>query len=299
MLKSNWQYRILALVMAVFFWYLISGQEKVEMWVDVPVEVSQLSEEYTVISGMVSKVTVRCRATKTMLGRMDTGRLAYNLDLSGLEKGENILALDPKRINLPRAVQAVEITPARLELNVDRLITRDLPVDVNWIGSINPYYELKNKVVEPASLSVRGPEKVLKNMNVVETRPLAIEGDRPGTVQRRVGLKLPPELESAATDVRVELVFGPVLEEIWVRKPIEVRDAQGVDYSLDPEHARAHLSLPREMFQEDGWRDKIHYYVKIEPGTGPGVHELQVGADLPGHGQLLEMRPEKIEILID
>ncbi|EFI35389.1 YbbR family protein [Desulfonatronospira thiodismutans ASO3-1] len=299
MLKSNWQYRILAVVMAVFFWYLISGQEKVEMWVDVPVEVSHLSEDYTVISGMVSKVTVRCRATKTMLSRMDMARLAYNLDLSGLEQGENTIVLDPKRINLPRAVQAVEITPARLELEVDRIVSRELPVEVVWTGAISPYYELKNKMVEPAALHVRGPEKILKNMDTVKTRPVAVDSDRPDRFQRKAGLDLRPELESTPSDVRVELVFGPVLEDIWVRKPIEVRGAQGVNYSLDPGYVRAYLDLPRELLQEDGWREKIHYYVEKNPGAGPGVHELQVYAELPEHGQVLEMRPEKVEISID
>ncbi len=299
MLKSNWQYRILAVVMAVFFWYLISGQEKVEMWVDVPVEVSHLSDDYTVISGMVSKVTVRCRATKTMLGRMDMGRLAYNLDLSGLEQGENIIVLDPKRINLPRAVQAVEITPARLELEVDRVVSRDLSVEVVWTGAISPYYELKKKTVEPASLRVRGPENILKKMDAVRTRPLAVDGDRPDRFQRKAGLDLHPELESTPSDVRVEIVFGPVLEDIWVRKNIEVRGAQGVSYSLDPDYARAHLSLPREFLQEDGWRERVHYYVEKDPGAGPGVYELQVNAELPEHGQLLEMRPEKVELTIE
>ncbi|WP_291319848.1 CdaR family protein [Desulfonatronospira sp.] len=299
MFKANWQYRILALVMAVFFWYLISGQEKVDMWVEVPVEVSHMPGEYTVTSGMVSKVTVRCRATKTMLGRMDISRLAYNLDLSGLEQGENTIVLDPKRINLPRAVQAVEITPSRLELEVDRFVIRDFPVQVSWTGAVSPHYQLREKVVQPDSVRVRGPQRILNDMDGVETKPLAVDEYRPGTVQRRVRLNIPPELESTPADVRVELVFGPVLEDIWVRKPIEVRGAQGVNYSLDQDHARAYLSLPRELLQEDGWRERLHYYVQIQPGTGPGVYELPVDAQLPEYGQLLEMRPEKVELTIE
>ncbi|WP_291322776.1 CdaR family protein [Desulfonatronospira sp.] len=299
MLRSNLQYRILALVLAVFFWYLISGQEKVEMWVEVSVEVSQVPEEYTIMSGMVSKVTVRCRATKTMLSRMEVGRLAYNLDLSGLEHGENTIVLDPKRINLPRAVQAVEITPHRLDLEVDRLIIRELPVEIEWKGAISPYYELKDKSVEPASVRIKGPENIIQNMDAVKTRPLAVEDERPGMIQRRVGLVLGPEMETGTPDVRVELVFGPLLEEIWVRKPVEVTGAEDIKYTLEPDHVRGNLKLPRELLQQEGWRDRIHYYVEIEPGVERGMHELQVHAIVPEHGRVLEMRPEVIEVKIE
>jgi len=298
MFKDNWQYRIMAVVMAVFFWYLISGQEKVEMWVEVPVEISSLPAEHAVKSGMVGKVNVRCRATRAMLTRMDAGRLAYNLDLSGVEQGTNTIALDPKRINLPRAVQAVEIAPSRLELEVDRLVSREVPVRINWKAALDPHHELKYKKSTPELIRVRGPERIVERVDAVESRTIEVEDGRPGTISRKVGLELHPDVEASAAEVRVEIVFGPVLEEIWVRKPIEVRSAEGIDYRLGEDHARVHLALPVKFLQETGWRDTISYFIRLNPQLQPGEHELPLELELPEHSEVLEKRPEKVEVTI-
>ncbi len=297
-IRSNWQYRIMALVMALFFWYLISGQDKVEMWVEVPVEISGLSEDLSVSSGMVDKVRIRCRATRTMLGRMDVGRLAYNLDLSGVEQGSNVINLDPKRIDLPRAIQAMEIAPSRLELEVDRIITRDLPVRINWRGSISPEYELADKVSVPEFIRVRGPERLVRDMDSVQTRIIDIEERMPGTITRRIGLQLHPEIEASIAEVRAELIFMPVLEEIWVRKAIEVRNSEGLEYSLDEDHMRANLALPKTFLREPGWREQISYYINLNKGMLPGVFELPVHIDLPAYGRVLEKRPETVQVIV-
>ena len=33
---NNWQYRVLAILLALACWYVVSGQEKVETWLEVP-----------------------------------------------------------------------------------------------------------------------------------------------------------------------------------------------------------------------------------------------------------------------
>ncbi len=296
--RSNWQYRIMALVMAVFFWYLISGQDKVEMWLEVPVEIANLSEDLSVRSGMVDKVRIRCRATRTMLSRIETGRLVYHLDLSGVEQGSNTINLDPKRIDLPRAVQPMEITPARLELEVDRIVARELPVRINWRGSISSDYLLHEIIAEPESIRVRGPERLVRNMDAIETKTVQVDESSPGTVVRRIGLQLHPEVESQVAEVNARLEFIPVLEEIWVRKSIEVRNAEGLDYNLEQDYIRANLALPKTILKEPGWREQISYYINLDKGMLPGIFELPVQTDLPDHARVLEKRPETVKVII-
>ncbi|MCA1743871.1 MAG: hypothetical protein LC631_08000 [Desulfovibrionales bacterium] len=298
MLKVNWQYRAIAAVLALFFWYLISGQEKVEIWLTVPVEVVNLPSEHVITSGWVNSVRVRVRGTSTILSRMETNRINYPLDLSGIRRGLNVVNLDPKNINLPRAVEVVEINPSSLELEVDRQISKTLPVRVKWHASISPEFELREIRVEPEYIRVRGGARILDSVDEVETNYVEIKDETPRRVIKKIDLDLFPEVESSVTEVLVEFLFGPVLEEIWVRKSVQVIADEGVNYRIDPDYVRAHLALPRFLVRTDNWRDQINYYIKVTQDMGPGMHRVEVMTDLPRDGKALEIRPEFIDVEI-
>ncbi len=298
MFKVNWQYRIIAVVLALFFWYLISGQEKVEIWLNVPVEIASLPSDHVIRSGMVGSIRVRCRGTSTILSRLETGRLSYTLDLSGVGKGVNEIALDPKNINLPRAVDVVDITPSSLELEIDSLETKTVPVRVNWQAYISSDFELREVLVEPKNVRISGSARILDRIEEIETRHIEIRDEAPRRIIKKVGLDLFPETESSVVEVLVEFSFGPILEEIWVRKPVDVFADEGVEYDIDPDHIRANLALPKSLLRTQNWRDQINYYIWVSQEMEPGEYEIEVMADLPRDAELREKRPETVTVEI-
>lgn len=298
MFKVNWQYRIIAVVMALFFWYLISGQEKVEIWLSVPVEIANMPSDHMIRSGMVGTIRVRCRGTSTILSRLETGRINYTLDLSGVEEGTNVVTLDPKNLNLPRAVDVVHITPSRLELEIDIQETRTVPVRVNWQAYISPDYELKEISVDPENIRISGSARILDRIEEIETRHIEIRDEAPRRIIKKVGLDLFSEIEASVAEVLVEFSFGPILEEIWVRKPVDVFADEGVEFNIDPDHIRANLALPRALLRTENWRDQISYYVWVSQEMEPGKHEIEVMADLPRDAEVREKRPETVSVEI-
>jgi hypothetical protein len=298
MFKVNWQYRIIAVVMALFFWYLISGQEKVEIWLSVPVEIANMPSDHMIRSGMVGTIRVRCRGTSTILSRLETGRLSYTLDLSGVEEGTNVVTLDPKNLNLPRAVDVVHITPSRLELEIDIQETRTVPVRVNWQAYISPDYELKEITVDPENIRISGSARILDRIEEIETRHIEIRDEAPRRIIKKVSLDLFSEIEASVAEVLVEFSFGPILEEIWVRKPVDVFADEGVEYVIEPDHIRANLALPRALLRTENWRDQISYYIWVSQEMEPGEHEVEVMADLPRDAEVREKRPETVSVEI-
>ncbi len=298
MLKVNWQYRIIAVILALFFWYLIIGQEKVDIWLSVPVEIVNLPSDHSIRTGMVNTIRVRCRGTTTILSRLETGRLSYTLDLSGVAKGSNVIVLDSKNINLPRALDVVEINPPRLEIDIDLQETRVVPVRVNWQAYISSDYELRDIQVEPEQVRISGAARILDRIEEIETKHIEIRDENPRMIIKKVGLDLFPELESSASEVLVEFFFGPILEEIWVRKPVDVLADEGVDYRIDPDYVRANLALPKVLLRTPNWRDQISYYIRLSQDLAPGEHEIEVTADLPRDGKVVEKRPKVINVVI-
>ena len=65
---------IIAIFLAIFLWYGITGSEKVESYIDVRLDYSGVPAGLVVTEGRVNKVTVRVRASEGLL------RSAYDRD---------------------------------------------------------------------------------------------------------------------------------------------------------------------------------------------------------------------------
>lgn len=298
MFRFNWQYRIIAVVLALFFWYLVSGQEKVEVWLNVPVEVVNLPPEHMIRSGLVSNLRVRVRGTSTILKRLEINRLSYILDLSEVRKGNNVMELKSENLDMPRALEVEEIVPASLELEVDRRASKTVKVDVDWQAHISPDYELKEIRVEPREIQIAGSSRIIEAIEEVQTEKIIIDQKQPRRILKKVNLDLFSEIEASADQVLVQLSFGPVLQEIWVRKPVEVQGDKDLKYKLDPEYARANLRLPAFLLRTSDWRDKITYYIRVGQWLEPGTHEVELMFELPRDVEVAEARPEKIRVEI-
>ncbi len=202
---SNWQYRLLALALALICWYLVTGREKVDTWVEIPVELVKTSPDLVIRDGLKTKIDARIRGPKAMVRALDPKTLAYPLDLSNLQPGTNEIVFTPSHISLPGLLSVVEVNPQRMELVVDRMVDKQVPVVPAVEAHLDPDFELSNTVVKPGTVTLRGPEQVLKALDAVATRSISVNATRPEMMTYDVDLSLPEEVSAEPRGVRVNL----------------------------------------------------------------------------------------------
>jgi len=129
---KNWKDIAIALALAILTWYLLTGREKVEAWVDMSVEMTNAPEGLTIRKGLVSRIEVRVRGPKGLVRSLDRRKWTYSLDVSRLKVGENLVDIDRERIPLSMAYEVVEVKPSRLILTVDRVSKKEVPVIAEW-----------------------------------------------------------------------------------------------------------------------------------------------------------------------
>jgi hypothetical protein len=295
---NNWQYRFLALALAFFAWYLVSGREKVEIWVDVPLEIINLPPNYLITKGMLNKIQVRIRGTKALLERVEEKKISYTLDLSNVRKGSNVLVLNPKNIAFPRPLEVVEVIPSRLELMVDELVIKEVPVTVKWQSQISRYFELISVRTEPESITIKGPSTLVEKIKEIKTKVVEIKEHVPLTWVGKIGLDLLPEIEAEVGEVQVEFKFIPKTKELWVRRPIVFKKPRGITVVSEQEFVRLKLAIPLYRLKEEDWRDKIRVRLEVKKNMQPGNYDLDYQVLLPPDTKLLQKRPEKVAVQI-
>lgn len=295
-LQKHWQYRVLSLFLAFFCWYLVSGSEKVDTWIEIPLEFVDLPDDYVIRSGLRNRIQIRVRGASGIIRGLDTQHLAYKADLSSLRVGTNTILLNQKNIPLNTSLEVMEISPPRLELEVDRIVSRTIPVEVTWKGDLPVDFELERILANPAKVTLTGASAVISDMEKVLTKKVELPMDISKTWQTTIGLDIPEELETDVADVTAVFFLRPKTRTMWVKRPVIIDAPGGVDVTVSPTHVRLKLDIPLYLMRQDNWRETIKPQIAFAPPFTPGTREHTYKILLPDDTVLLEAKPVKLTV---
>jgi len=295
---NNWQYRALALLLALMCWYVVSGQEKVETWLEVPLEFVNLPQQMEITSGLVSKLQVRIRGTSNQVRSLSGGRVAYKLDLGKLQVGTNIIPLVPENMTTTSAVEVVEISPSRLELVTDVVVSKLVPVHLDWEGLPGDDMQFKSAMVSPDQITITGFASALDAVESVSSVRVHVPAEGGLVASGRARLLLPKDVKASVSSVSYDLHFGLITQEIWVKMNLEPVEYPSFTYVFDPKFVRVRLEMPVRLLKDKDWRETLH--MAIDPGANPAIGQsvLRPEPKFPDGVKVLESKPEEIEIVV-
>lgn len=299
MMMKNWQTMILALALAVFTWFLVTGREVIETWLEMPVVMTNPPEGVIIEDGLVDKIQVRLRGPKGLVDSLASQHLTYSLDVGELKIGQQVMEIDSSKLPLTSSYEVIEVKPNRLTLTVDRRISKKIALEPVWSGKMNGDYKLLEVVAAPDLVEIRGPETKLRKITKAK---VVLQEDFPEDVPRSwvedVGIHLPEEIEASPSQVRVEAFFGPKTREIWVKLPLTVVAPEGYTATVPQDFVRLHIEGPVFLFRNNEYRKDMEAEVIFGGKTAPGKYSLEYDILLPDGCRLLKKNPETITTTI-
>jgi len=292
---KNWQTALLSIALAVFTWFLVTGREVVETWVDMPVVMTNPAEGLIIEDGLVDKIQVRLRGPKGLVGSLSSQNHSYQLDVSHLKIGDRIVEIDSSKLPLSSTYEIIEIKPNRLKLKVDRRISKKIAVEAVWSGKISNDYKLQEIAVAPDLVVIRGPETMLRK--ITKTR-VVMKEDFPDVVPTSwtedVGLELPEEVEASPGQVRVEAFFGPKTRQIWVKVPLDIQVPDGYKATVSQKFVRLLIEGPVFLFRDNEYRKQIFANLVFGSEMAPGKFDLDYDVLLPDGCRIEKKNPETV-----
>jgi len=292
---KNWQTVILSIALALFTWFLVTGREVVETWVDMPLVMTNPPEGLIIEDGLVDKIQVRLRGPKGLVGNLSSQNLTYPVDVSSLNIGEQVVEIESSRIPLPSTYEIIEVKPNRLRLKVDRRISKKIAIEAAWAGDIHPDYKLVEVAAAPDLVVIRGPETLLRKIS--KTRVVMTEDfpeDVPGRWAEDVALELPEEVEASPGQVRVEAFYGPKTRQIWIKVPLEVEAPEGYKATVSQNYVRLLIEGPVFLFRDNEYRKDVLATLAFGGEMAPGKFDLDYDVMLPDGCRLEKKNPETV-----
>ena len=189
-LIEYWQLKLLSVILAAGLWLFVASAQRSEIALAVPVEYVGLEGPLALEGPQRETVDVQVRATRWAAERVTPTSVRVRVDVSGLREGDNLVQLWPDSVQAPPGVRVTRVAPAWTTVRVVRAATKTVPVVAQVQGSPAPAHVLRQVVVTPATVEIRGPRTTIEARNAVDTLPVDVSGHREA-VTRTVGLALP------------------------------------------------------------------------------------------------------------
>jgi len=163
--------RIWAVVIAFALWFQVHGSGVGAVGIDVALQVQGLSHNMMIVNDMPDRVRVTLSGLRARLDHLGKDDVHITLDVSNITKpGVVDRAISIQDIQLPAGMTVEKIQPDHLQLQVDRVRTRSVPVRA--VVDIPEQWKVDHLVMDPVEVKVMGPEVWLDALSDVETETL-------------------------------------------------------------------------------------------------------------------------------
>ena len=194
----------------------------------------------------------------------------------------------------------ISVKPLEISLQLDRRMSKTLPVRVAFRGKLASGYDLITHSISPAEIVVAGPMGAIESTTELRTEAIDLEG-RSGDFRMTVNVVNPNQFFMFNNGETAE--FRGI-----VRPSVPVRNFEGIPITiigLDPLF-EADFGGRTGSVRLEGNQDNLDSYrpdenfltVDCSGLTEPGTYTLPVTLNLPGGFTLIKHEPEELAVTI-
>jgi YbbR domain-containing protein len=293
-IRRNLGLRVISLVLALGLWLFVNaGQHISQQAFTVPIGYRGLPPHFVIGGLHPDSVNIQVSGPRTLLSLIEPSRLALRLDLSGVSVGQSSFKVGPENFNVPRQTTVTSISPSQIVLDIDKIVTRDVPVRLVTTGAVADGYQVASKTVNPHAVRIRGRSKVLAHIEQVETEAVDLTGAT--TDLSRIAPLVLPEGATRVdpSEVAVDLTVSEVIaNKEFLAVPIQVHNS-GYPSIVLPGHVNLKVRGPVLTLARINLADTVSIDAD---GMMPGSYTVPVQLTLPEGIELVHQSAERVRL---
>ncbi|HKD83806.1 MAG TPA: CdaR family protein [Terriglobales bacterium] len=173
---KNLPYKLLSLAIAILLWWAVGRDQPIEIPMTVPLEFQNAPANLEINSNYPFETRVTLRGPERLMQELNASEVHAVLDLQNAGVGERTFDLSRRDIHVPRNVRVIQIVPAQFHISFDRSVERSVSVQPRVIGTLLSGYGITAVAVDPATVTIVGPEKRVATIQTAMTDPVDATG---------------------------------------------------------------------------------------------------------------------------
>jgi len=289
--------KILSLFLAVLIWLYVYGDKKLVFFRDVPVDFLNLPPEKVILESSVFSVKIKLSGSKRVLETVRPS-IHAEIDLSSVRDGLNIIEINTKNIKVPPYVKILSVFPQTIEVKIDSISKRALPV-IAKISSDENYVVRDIKII-PSEVVVEFPKSyILKKDHLLLEIEKKCSTEGNFVYQSPVPLNSENFLKITPGEIKVKWTCEKKIEELILRKiPVLIKNKkEGMKYFLKPDKIDLKIRGWSKDLKRMDFKKEIEAIV--EAGNYErGNYEVEPKIKIPDGIELVDVEKQKLELIV-
>jgi YbbR domain-containing protein len=304
---GNLQAKSMALIMAVVLWFYAINKYTGEIMENIQIAINT-PPGITILDTSSNVVTISLSGPRNVIDRVSDmikdNKIEARYDFTDMNDIHNdeftkTIRLSRRNFNLPQEVRLDSMVPNEIDVVLGRLASKYLQVQIERKGIPAPGYEITNEYFYPHEVLVIGPANVLKEAEVINTKPTDINGI---TSDQNRTFPWAVDLEQSISFLKDDkYVTAPInCEEkikVWfqVSQKKDIKIFENFKVKLKEEYIALNLEGSKLMLDRLNSKD-ITAYIDVSSLTPPGPYKQPVNCNIP---EGLEIEGNLPEVHID
>ena len=165
---------VCVLCMTAVWFSFAKGMETLTS-VEVPLEYMNRDARMQILSTSANSVRLYLSGSTTLISSLRPDQVKAKLDLQDAVNGENSYLLARENIVMPPGVRLNRIEPSLVTVNLDIPVSKPLPVQVDWVGSLDGDLILEDVTVKPDQVVIVGAGRIIDTLSTIYTEKVSLD----------------------------------------------------------------------------------------------------------------------------
>ena len=298
--SKDWLIKLISIFFAIFLWYFVAGEDRVDMNVRIPVEIVNLPRDLVISNQFKDILDVTVSGPRSIIREISQQQISRSIDLSHATPGNIVIDNKNDSMSFPRGITVLRVQPSHIILLLDKLVQKNLPIRYVTMGATAKGYELAGIDLSPDKLTISGPQTLIAKEADIPTRAIDLTG-MSHAVSRQVLLQIPPELADLVGDPSVTAhikIKKKIVEKEIGKIPIVVKGLTGKQQArLETKIIKLKVRMPLLMSNKYKNLQKL-FHAEVDASVGPGRHDLKIKVSSEPGIFIEEIAPSTVSTII-
>ncbi|UCH23309.1 MAG: diadenylate cyclase [Deltaproteobacteria bacterium] len=203
---------IVSISLMTAVWFSVSRGLDTLMTLEVPIEYMNRNPAKEIFDTTVNSVNLKLAGSGSLLKTIQPEQARVRINLDKAVNGPNAFTITQDNIELPPGVILKEVKPPVIEVTLDVLANKELPIQVDWVGKLSDHLILVAVRLDPEKITLVGGKQILEDISTIYTEKIPLDNiKKSGKISANLALN--PASLKIATGFKNKITIDYVVAE--------------------------------------------------------------------------------------
>ncbi len=166
---------VISILFVTVVWFSFSRGLESMMTLEIPVEYTKRAPRMEILETSVNTVNLKLSGSGSLIRATRPEQVQVKLNLEKAVAGRNTFTITAENVSLPPGVFLKQVDPQMVEVSLDVLGVKELPIQIDWSGHLTDGLVLTSASVFPDKIEVSGGLRLLDELATLYTEKVPLE----------------------------------------------------------------------------------------------------------------------------